>query len=118
MKIVCEELLDVFRQATSCGWCKRGTSGADPHHIFSRGAGRLDIRVNLIPLCRLCHNEDDMKKVKYSVRHYAHYRCYLRVHGEAGLRSLPAWKVGQFPYLLLKEYNLLDAAYRITGAKR
>lgn len=68
--------------------------------------------------CRLCHNEDDMKKVKYSVRHYAHYRCYLRVHGEAGLRSLPAWKVGQFPYLLLKEYNLLDAAYRITGAKR
>jgi hypothetical protein len=50
--------------------------------------------------------------VKYSVRHYAHFECYL----EAGksLRELRDWQVIQFPHRLLKDRGLLDqgmAAY-------
>ncbi len=32
-----------------------GAEWRDPHHIFSRGAGRLDIRKNLLSVCRACH---------------------------------------------------------------
>jgi hypothetical protein len=59
--------------------------------------------------CRFCQKSsfdsgDDM--VKYGVRHYAHFRCYL----DAGksLDDLAAWKVGQFPFFLLKDRGLLD----------
>lgn len=58
MKIVKPYLLAHFRAKAWCEWC--GNPGAvDPHHIFGRGLGggtRLDIRINLIALCRICHN--------------------------------------------------------------
>ncbi len=31
-------------------------TGLDPHHVFSKGAGRVDVAANLIGLCRACHN--------------------------------------------------------------
>jgi hypothetical protein len=44
-----------------CG-LRAGVAGAagpagpvDAHHILSKGAGRVDIPVNLLPLCRGCH---------------------------------------------------------------
>ena len=37
-----------------CG--SRLPQGSDPHHIFSKGAGRVDIPENIASLCRLCHN--------------------------------------------------------------
>lgn len=51
MRVVNEELLAEFREARHCGWCQKPLRHAPHvHHIFSKGAGRLDIRVNLIPL--------------------------------------------------------------------
>lgn len=56
MRVINEALLARFRQAYRCEWCRKLTlSGCDPHHIFSRGAGRLDVAINLISLCRVCH---------------------------------------------------------------
>jgi hypothetical protein len=53
-----EPLLSEFRRKTRCEWCGQNSrTGLDPHHIYTRGAGRLDIRLNLIALCRLCHAE-------------------------------------------------------------
>lgn len=56
--------------------------------------------------CRFCDDWRDQRMVKYGARHYAHFKCYL----DAGktLDELPAWKVGEFPYRLLKERGLLD----------
>lgn len=58
--------------------------------------------------CRFCgiSSMDGSGMVKYGTRHYAHFRCYL--HAGKTIDNLPAWKVGEFPYLLLKEYRLLD----------
>lgn len=59
MKIIDEVLLFAFRLKGRCEWCGK-YGGVDPHHIFARGLGgghRLDIEINLIALCRLCHNE-------------------------------------------------------------
>jgi len=58
--------------------------------------------------CRFCDNWRDQGLVKYGVRHYAHYRCYL----DAGktLSTLPKWQIGEFPYFLLKDRGLLSEA--------
>ena len=57
MRIVDEPLLREFCFAPNCEWCNDYSQfGRDPAHIFSRGAGRVDIRENLVALCRLCHN--------------------------------------------------------------
>ena len=64
--------------------------------------------------CRICKKYcDEEKMVKYGPRHYAHHRCYL----DAGkpLSDLPAWKVRQFPYLLLKERGLLAEVEALTA---
>lgn len=56
--------------------------------------------------CRFCPRPvtemDD--GVKYGVRHYAHFRCYL----EAGkpLTDLHNWQIRLFPYRLLVERGL------------
>jgi hypothetical protein len=57
--------------------------------------------------CRFC-DDRDQSMVKYGVRHYAHYRCYL----DAGksLDDLHPWQARQFPYRLLKERGLLSSA--------
>ena len=64
--------------------------------------------------CRFCKswkNEDRM--VKYGVRHYAHFACYL----DAGkpLSDLHDWQVSQFPYVLLKKHGLLEQAKALAG---
>ena len=56
MIIIDQELLFEFRCKRKCEKCGKKTDcGLDPHHVFSRGAGRLDIRINLIALDRQCH---------------------------------------------------------------
>ena len=68
--------------------------------------------------CRFCKKmkESGEKFVKYGPRHHAHHECFLKVKGATGLRSLPSWMVGQFPYYLLKKYNLLVEAKMISAA--
>lgn len=72
--------------------------------------------------CRFCkkheYTDDDWtpdNMVKYEVRHYAHHECFLKAKGEAGLRALPAWNVGKFPYKLLEKYGLSAVAKEITA---
>jgi hypothetical protein len=49
--LVDEALLEEFRAKRRCEWCGRKLRHRpQPHHIFSRGAGRLDVRCNLIAL--------------------------------------------------------------------
>ena len=54
-----ELLLAEFRAKSHCERCKRWCPGElDPHHVFARGIGggkRLDVRINLLSLCRWCH---------------------------------------------------------------
>lgn len=58
MRIVNECLLTDFRRRLACELCgKPMPYGCDPHHVFSRGAGRLDIVENLVSLDRECHNQ-------------------------------------------------------------
>ena len=57
MKHEDEALLQEFRVKCICERCgKRVWTGLDPHHLLSKGAGRVDIRCNLAALCRECHN--------------------------------------------------------------
>jgi hypothetical protein len=56
-----EHLLAEFRAKTDCERCKRWCPGElDVHHVFARGMGggkRLDVRINLLGLCRWCHHD-------------------------------------------------------------
>lgn len=54
MKIHSPQTLDAIRSRMACEYCKRPCL-PEVHHIFTRGAGRLDVRPNLIALCRECH---------------------------------------------------------------
>ena len=57
MKVINEALLQTFREKTRCEYCLDDIrTGGDPHHLFSRGAGRIDAVWNLIALCRHCHS--------------------------------------------------------------
>jgi len=58
--------------------------------------------------CRFCSARTE-PQVKYGVRHYAHFKCYL----DAGkkLSDLHAWQIGEFPFRLLKERGLEQEAY-------
>ena len=55
MKVIDKNLLLEFRLMRQCAWCKKKVEECDPAHIFSRGAGRVDIRENIVNLCRECH---------------------------------------------------------------
>src|SRR5438046_1092997 len=61
MTILDEACLDAFRQAPHCEYCRTPSRGRlEPHHYHPRGreaATQLDIRENLIALCRLCHQK-------------------------------------------------------------
>jgi hypothetical protein len=59
--------------------------------------------------CRFCEDYTG-ELVKYSIRHYAHHRCYLKA-GKP-LNDLHDWKIVRFPYRLLEEYGLTDDARR------
>jgi hypothetical protein len=55
MKLVDEPLLDEFRGPGVCELCQVKVRDRRPHHLMSRGAGRVDIRCNLAALCFICH---------------------------------------------------------------
>jgi hypothetical protein len=58
VRIEDEATLDLFRAAPFCEWCKRPTpNGTHPHHLHTRGAGRIDLAINLVSLCAACHQE-------------------------------------------------------------
>ena len=54
-------------------------------------------------------------KVKYGVRHYAHWECFLANKGLCAFKALPEWKQKQAPYLLLKEWGI-SITKAVTGA--
>lgn len=49
-----EKLLAMVRNEGRCCWCRQAKT-VDAHHIMSKGAGRVDIGGNVVPLCRICH---------------------------------------------------------------
>lgn len=49
-------------------------------------------------------------KVKYGLRHHAHFECFLERKGRAGFAQLHGWQQRAFPALLLKEWGLEKAA--------
>lgn len=58
MFVINKVLLAEFMSKLKCEWCKKTFGcGLDPHHLFTRAAGRLDIRTNLVSLCRQCHSD-------------------------------------------------------------
>ena len=64
--------------------------------------------MHTVMTCRFCGKSayDTHEVVKYGVRHYAHFVCYL----DAGksLDDLHPWKAQSFPFRLLKERGLLN----------
>lgn len=60
VKIIDERLLDEFRAEGCCELCRCFAGRREPHHIFAKGmggGGRLDVRINLLGLCWICHCE-------------------------------------------------------------
>lgn len=62
-----------------------------------------------MPSCRICkkHALPEMS-VKYGIRHHAHHECFLKSGKD--ITKLPDWVVSNFPYRLIKEYNLIQIA--------
>ena len=50
MKLIDEALLAEFRTPGRCEFCRKWCEVREPAHIFSRGAGRVDIKENLVSL--------------------------------------------------------------------
>ena len=65
--------------------------------------------------CRFCKDWCGETGVKYGVRHYAHFHCYLAAGRK--LEDLHPWQVSQFPYRLLKDAGLLDKARELAGGE-
>lgn len=64
-----------------------------------------------IQTCRFCKGDvQHPDYVKYSVRHYAHFACFLERKGQRGLLGLTAWQVGRFPLDVLKKFGLNGVA--------
>ena len=70
--------------------------------------------MNTIHTCRICGEFGFRQMVKYGVRHYAHFACYL----DAGKRlsDLHPWQVGQFPWKVLKDRGLTEQVELILKA--
>lgn len=67
--VIDERLLDEFRSRGECEFCGLTCKRRDPHHIFARGmngGGRLDVRSNLVGLCRPCHDKVHNGKINKS----------------------------------------------------
>lgn len=58
MRITNPDLLKKFLTPGLCEHCRRPGQVRDPAHIFSRGAGHLDVSINLVSLCRDCHTSN------------------------------------------------------------
>lgn len=71
-----------------------------------------------MPYCTICktHEHDEDRLLKHSVRHYAHFKCWL--DAGRGLETLKPWQVGKFPFRLLKERGLLEQAEAILDADK
>jgi hypothetical protein len=70
-----KELLKEIREMP-CAWCN-ASPPSDPHHLFPRqmgGGNRLDIRLDLVPLCRTCHTKAENCELGESPRKC---RCIL-----------------------------------------
>lgn len=66
MIVIDDDLLDEFRNKLRCEFCGARTLGCEPHHVHARGMGggsRLDVRENLIGLCRDCHDKAHLCKI-------------------------------------------------------
>lgn len=55
MRHVDEKLCDRFRGFKNCEWCRKYRYCVCSH-IYSRGAGRVDIPINLLSLCAYCES--------------------------------------------------------------
>lgn len=55
MLIVNKKVVQSIRSAGRCSWC--GEPGNHVHHLRSKGAGQLDVRINLALLCHVCHGD-------------------------------------------------------------
>ena len=55
MRIIDEELLASFSGAGRCEFCGKASQQRHAHHVHSRGSGRLDIAINIVSLCPMCH---------------------------------------------------------------
>jgi hypothetical protein len=51
MRLINEQVLDHARGPGKCRWCGRTVSRREPHHILTRGAGRVDVAANIVALC-------------------------------------------------------------------
>jgi hypothetical protein len=64
MIITDEVLLDEFRTPGHCELCGCKVRRREPHHIFTKGSGRLDVRLNLLAVCPIfscgcnCHYQE------------------------------------------------------------
>ncbi len=66
MKVINNRLLKLFREKERCERCGRLTT-VQPHHVFGRGyesCRRLDVAVNLISLCGICHDRFHMGRIE------------------------------------------------------
>lgn len=66
------------------------------------------------PTCRFCgESGPEYRFLKYGVRHYAHFACYL----DAGksLSDLHKWQIEGFPFRLIQERGLMDEVERLTA---
>lgn len=55
MQVRNKKLLDEFRSLPRCELCGYCAFPLDPHHVRSVGSGRIEIRSNLMGVCRRCH---------------------------------------------------------------
>jgi len=62
LSYVNEDLMQRFRLKLRCELCEKA-GPVDPHHLMTRGAGRVDHPSNLVALCRACHRacESDVR---------------------------------------------------------
>lgn len=72
--------------------------------------------------CRFCGDwradkNHLMPSVKYSIRHYAHPDCLLRVKGLSGLRALPNHQIRNFPYFAAVRNGLDDELELLCAPK-
>ncbi len=55
--IIDKHLLRDMSKPGRCENCNRPCpDGLDPHHLWSKGAGRVDLAPNIVSICRDCHN--------------------------------------------------------------
>lgn len=68
------------------------------------------------PTCRVCHEAGpEYLFIKYGVRHYAHFACYL----DAGkpLSDLRKWQIESFPFKVILDRGLMPEVERLTAGK-